>query len=177
MDSHLPSLPCTYYPKPTQLIKVGVISLPFIAGGLFLMHTGWRGTEGFITGFVGLLCLLLGAAGIALVILRLKTPKPLFTIAPDGLHFGGKTPSIRWEEIDSFAVTQVNGQRFVGVFLHDVDGYMNRLNGITLAAAQGSMKFAGTPLNLHARLAGLDDVTLIGWLNHYKQHYSASNAL
>lgn len=142
--------------RTTVLLLLGAVVFVLLGGwmtGLFVSPPDpWRIPEGVVvaTGWIGIV--FFGACAVFLVV-RLASPRAAVTVDDEGIvdrssMLAGGT--IAWREISGCEVVEMAGQRFLGLRLHDVEGFLARQPQVKRKGMSANQARFGCVVNIPA---------------------------
>jgi hypothetical protein len=164
----LPPLPAVYYAKPWRLVLIFFIMILFVVLGVFLYKHAEEFTEPGIVGVVGVISVLFFGLGLFVIPYRLLRPAPMFELHTEGLILSSDKPLIPWTAISEVQLVKIKHNTFVALMFFDPEVYYQRLKPGNRAMARLSANIAGTPLALHASLAGVKPMVLAHWIEELR---------
>jgi hypothetical protein len=158
----LPPLPAVYYAKPWRMTGALLGCIGFVAVGVFLVQ------QPGIVRVVGIISVLFFGLGLFVIPYRLLRPAPMFELHTEGLMLSPDKPLIPWTAISEVQLVKIRHNTFVALMFFDPEVYYQRLKPSNRAMARLSANIAGTPLTLHASLAGIKPLVLASWIEELR---------
>ncbi|OWA34217.1 hypothetical protein B9G55_18010 [Saccharibacillus sp. O16] len=165
-----------YYAKRGKMLQIALFGLLFILVGVYLVTLGFGpGVEHSIyTGIVGVLSLLLGAAGLVIGLLNSLRRPPALILDRYGLTdqssvFGAGF--IAWSDISEIATYTLKNQPFVCMELYDPQSFIQRQSWIKQRLIRANQALVPDTVNIALRGFGSEADPIFYQIQEYWQRF------
>ncbi|GBF75799.1 hypothetical protein PA598K_04231 [Paenibacillus sp. 598K] len=129
MSQRLHGAPIVEYPDRKRMFLFAFGSLVFVLIGGWMIVSGVRGEEPLLIAVIGLAAVLLFGLALLFYLYHLVKRQPTLRVDEEGLLDTSSLIAagrISWGEISEVRLYTYHGERFIGINLHDPDGYLVR---------------------------------------------------
>lgn len=150
------------YPSVIRMVKLLLLSIPFVLVGVFLIIWGFnidigtdvlmsKGEAPVMLGIIGIIsCLFFSFCSIYLVI-RIFVRKPSVIINEEGFTDNASAIGVgflKWSEIKDFKIYDFMGQKLLGIELKEVEGSLQRVSKIKRRLLKMNLAFNCSMINI-----------------------------
>jgi hypothetical protein len=148
--------PLVLQPARARGIFPLVISIAFVAAGVFVLLTGRPGSTS-----VGWMTILFFGGCAAVLVRQLLDARPRIVLNDEGiLDRTLKVGVIRWEDILGAEVATISGQNFLALRLRDESRYTSRLGPVYKRLLEMNESLGFARLNVNLSMIDVDPYTL-----------------
>lgn len=161
-----------YYGKRGKMLQIALFGLLFVAAGMFLVAIGFGPGEdhSVFTGIIGILSLLLGAAGMGIGLRRSLNRAPALILDPNGLTdrtaaFGAGF--VAWTDIRRIEPYTLRGQTFIGIELYEPEAFVRRQSALRRMLTRANQGIVSFTVNIGLQSFGSEAETVFRKTEEY----------
>ncbi|GAF22903.1 hypothetical protein JCM19047_2682 [Bacillus sp. JCM 19047] len=145
----------TVYPSKKRMALIAVGGMVFVLiGSVFVMQVG------LVVKLIGTSCAIFFGSCTVYALIRLCSSKESCRIDQNGLYENASAASagyIKWEEVKEVAIYHYAGQRYLGIELFDVKGFIRRQSLLKrlMLTINLWMPWLRTPINVPEKLVSV----------------------
>ncbi|CAM3508431.1 MULTISPECIES: STM3941 family protein [Saccharibacillus] len=168
--------PLHFYHKRGKALQIALFGLLFVVAGMYLTVLGFGEGEdaSLFGGVMGLLSLLMGAAGLGFGVRRAFRLSPVLTLDENGLHDRVAAASagfVAWSDISRIEPYALMGQPYIGIDLYDAREFSAQRSGFIRGLMRANRGLVSMPVNIPMQGFGRESATILAEIEAHWMRY------